>query len=101
VTISTVIGTGVVAALQGVLLGTAFWIADCPMDCFGAWSRWALADSTGGGQRHGVGPAAVVLIMQGRPAAGLPADHLGRRRGRSVDNSSAPSSIAASPPSIR
>ena len=71
VTVSTVIGTGVVAALQGALLGIAFWIAGLPNGLFWSVVTMALAILPVVGSGMVWGPAAVVLIMQGRPAAGV------------------------------
>ena len=71
VTVSTVIGTGVVAALQGALLGVAFWMAGLPNVLFWSVVTMALAILPVVGSGLVWGPAAVILIMQGRPAAGL------------------------------
>jgi predicted PurR-regulated permease PerM len=71
VTVSTVIGTGVVAAAQGALLGIAFWIAGLPNALFWSVVTMALAILPVVGSGMVWGPAAVVLITQGRPAAGI------------------------------
>jgi len=71
VTVSTVIGTGVVAALQGALLGIAFWIAGIPNGLFWSVVTMALAILPVVGSGMVWGPAAVVLIMQGRAVAGI------------------------------
>src|SRR2546428_9348574 len=71
VTVSTVIGTGVVAALQGALLGIAFWIAGLPNGLFWSVVTMALAILPVVGSGMVWGPAAVVLIMQGRAVAGI------------------------------
>lgn len=71
VTVSTVIGTGVVAAIQGALLGVAFWIAGLPNVLFWGVVTMALAILPVVGSGLVWGPAAVVLIMQGRPLAGV------------------------------
>src|SRR5882762_7055809 len=71
VTVSTVIGTGVVAALQGVLLGTAFWIAGLPNGVFWGVVTMAVAILPVVGSGLIWGPAAIVLIMQGRVLAGI------------------------------
>lgn len=71
VTVSTVIGTGVVAALQGALLGVAFWIAGLPNVLFWSVVTMALAILPVVGSGLVWGPAAAFLIMQGRPVAGL------------------------------
>src|SRR6266513_2470103 len=71
VTVSTVIGTGVVAALQGALLGLAFWVAGLPNGLF--WgvvtAAFAILPIVGSGLIWG--PAAIVLYMQGRPVAAI------------------------------
>ena len=71
VTVSTVIGTGVTALLQGVLLGIAFWVIGLPNALF--WSAvtvaFAILPVVGSGLIWG--PAALILIMQGRPTAGV------------------------------
>ncbi|HEV8509336.1 MAG TPA: AI-2E family transporter, partial [Gemmatimonadales bacterium] len=71
VTVSTVIGTGVVAALQGALLGIAFWIAGLPNGLFWSVVTMALAILPVVGSGLVWGPAAIILIMQGRPLAGV------------------------------
>jgi len=71
VTVSTVIGTGVVAAIQGALLGVAFWIGGLPNVLFWSVVTMALAILPVVGSGLVWGPAAVVLIMQGRPLAGI------------------------------
>jgi predicted PurR-regulated permease PerM len=71
VTVSTVIGTGVVAALQGVLVGLAFWVAGLPNGVFWAVVTTALAILPVVGSGLVWGPAAVVLIIQGRVVAGI------------------------------
>jgi predicted PurR-regulated permease PerM len=71
VTVSTVIGTGVVAALQGVLVGLAFWIAGLPNGVFWGVVTMALAILPVVGSGLVWGPAAIVLIMQGRVVTGI------------------------------
>jgi predicted PurR-regulated permease PerM len=71
VTVSTVIGTGVVAALQGALLGVAFWIIGLPNVLFWSVVTMALAILPVVGSGLVWGPAAIILIMQGRPLAGV------------------------------
>src|SRR5262249_37730809 len=71
VTISTVIGTGVVAAAQGALLGIAFWVAGLPNALFWSVVTMALAILPVVGSGLVWGPAAVTLIMQDRVAAGV------------------------------
>jgi predicted PurR-regulated permease PerM len=71
VTVSTVVGTGVIAVIQGALLGVAFMIAGVPNALF--WSvvtiGVAILPVVGSGLIWG--PAALVLILQGRPVAGV------------------------------
>ena len=71
VTVSTVVGTGVVAAIQGALLGLAFAVAGLPNALF--WSvvtmAFAILPVVGSGLIWG--PAAVVLFMQGRGVAAV------------------------------
>jgi predicted PurR-regulated permease PerM len=66
VTVSTVIGTGVVAAIQGALLGVAFWVAGLPNALFWGVVTMAFAILPVVGSGLIWGPAAVVLFMQGR-----------------------------------
>ena len=69
VTVSTVIGTGVVAAIQGALLGLAFAVAGLPNGLFWGVVTMAFAILPVVGSGLIWGPAAVVLYMQGRPLA--------------------------------
>jgi predicted PurR-regulated permease PerM len=71
VTVSTVVGTGVVAAIQGALVGLAFWVAGLPNGLFWGVVTMALAILPVVGSGLVWGPAAVVLLMQGRTAAGV------------------------------
>lgn len=71
VTVSTVVGTGVVAAAQGALLGLAFALAGLPNALFWSVVTMALAILPVVGSGMVWGPAAVVLIMQHRPVAGV------------------------------
>src|SRR6267378_5933727 len=71
VTVSTVVGTGVVAAIQGALLGMAFWIVGLPNALFWSVVTMALAILPVVGSGLVWGPAAVVLLMQGRLVAGV------------------------------
>src|SRR3989442_7178368 len=66
VTVSTVIGTGAVAAIQGALLGLAFWLAGLPNGLFWGVVTMAFAILPVVGSGMIWGPAAVVLYMQGR-----------------------------------
>ncbi len=68
VTVSTVVGTGVVAAVQGVLLGLAFLILGLPNALFWGVVTMALSILPVVGSGLIWGPAAVILIMQGRVA---------------------------------
>ena len=68
---STVIGTGVTAAIQGALLGIAFMILGLPNALFWSVVTAALAILPVVGSGLVWGPAAVVLIIQGRPVAGI------------------------------
>lgn len=71
VTVSTVIGTGVTAMLQGALLGIAFWILGVPNTLFWSVVTAALGIMPIVGSGLVWGPAAVVLALQGRPVAGI------------------------------
>jgi predicted PurR-regulated permease PerM len=71
VTVSTVIGTGVVAAIQGALLGFAFWVAGLPNGLFWGVVTMAFAILPVVGSGLIWGPAAIVLYMQGRPVAAI------------------------------
>jgi len=71
VTVSTVVGTGVVAAIQGALVGLAFWVSGLPNGLFWGVVTMALAILPVVGSGLVWGPAAVVLLMQGRTAAGV------------------------------
>ena len=71
VTVSTVVGTGVIAAIQGALLGAAFGIAGLPNALFWSVITMALAILPVVGSGLVWGPAALVLIIQGRPIAGV------------------------------
>jgi predicted PurR-regulated permease PerM len=66
VTISTVIGTGAVAAIHGAMLGLAFWVAGLPNALFWGVVTMAFAILPVLGSGMIWGPAAVVLFMQGR-----------------------------------
>jgi predicted PurR-regulated permease PerM len=71
VTVSTVVGTGVIAVIQGALLGVAFGIAGLPNALFWSVVTIAVAILPVVGSGLIWGPAAVVLILQGRPVAGV------------------------------
>ena len=71
VTVSTVVGTGVVAAIQGALIGLAFWAAGLPNGLFWSVVTMALAILPVVGSGLVWGPAAIILLMQGRTGAGV------------------------------
>jgi predicted PurR-regulated permease PerM len=71
VTVSTVIGTGVVAMLQGVLLGLAFMVVGLPNALFWSVVTTALAILPVVGSGLVWGPAAIMLAIQGRPVAAV------------------------------
>lgn len=71
VTVSTVIGTGVVAAAQGTLLGLAFGVAGLPNALFWGVVTMAFAILPVVGSGLIWGPAAIVLYMQGRPVPAI------------------------------
>ena len=71
VTVSTVIGTGVTAAIQGALLGVAFGVLGLPNALFWGVVTMALAILPVVGSGLVWGPAAIILILQGRPLAGV------------------------------
>ena len=71
VTVSTVVGTGVIAAIQGALLGVAFGIAGIPNALFWSVVTIAVAILPVVGSGLIWGPAAIALILQGRPVAGV------------------------------
>jgi len=71
VTVSTVIGTGVTAAIQGAVLGLTFWGVGLPNGLFwGAVTMvFAILPVVGSGLVWI--PAGIVLIMQGRAVTGV------------------------------
>jgi predicted PurR-regulated permease PerM len=71
VTVSTVVGTGVTAATQGVLLGLAFGILGLPNALFWGVVTMALAILPVVGSGLVWGPAAIILMMQGRVMPGV------------------------------
>lgn len=71
VTVSTVIGTGVTAALQGTLLGLSFWVLGLPNVLFWSVVTTALAILPVVGSGLVWGPAAIIVALQGRPVAGI------------------------------
>jgi predicted PurR-regulated permease PerM len=71
VTVSTVVGTGVTAATQGVLLGLAFGVLGLPNALFWGVVTMALAILPVVGSGLVWGPAAIILMMQGRVVPGV------------------------------
>jgi predicted PurR-regulated permease PerM len=71
VTVSTVIGTGVTAAIQGAVLAVTFWIVGLPNGLFWGVVTMALAILPVVGSGLVWIPAGIVLIMQNRPATGV------------------------------
>lgn len=71
VTVSTVIGTGVTAMIQGALLGAAFVVVGLPNAFFWSVVTTALAILPVVGSGLVWGPAAIVLALQGRPGAAI------------------------------
>jgi predicted PurR-regulated permease PerM len=71
VTVSTVIGTGVTAMLQGMLLGISFVVVGLPNAFFWSVVTTALAILPVVGSGLVWGPAAIVLALQGRPVAAI------------------------------
>ena len=71
VTVSTVVGTGATAATQGALLGLAFLVLALPNALFWSVVTMALAILPVVGSGLVWGPAAVILMMQGRMVPGV------------------------------
>ena len=86
VTVSTVIGTGVTAMIQGALLGIAFLVVGLPNAFFWSVVTMALAILPVVGSGLVWGPAAVVLALQGRPVAAIGLAVWGLAMVGSVDN---------------
>lgn len=86
VTVSTVIGTGLTAMIQGALLGIAFVVAGLPNAFFWSVVTMALAILPVVGSGLVWGPAAVVLALQGRPVAAIGLAIWGLVMVGSVDN---------------
>ena len=86
VTISTVIGTGVTAMIQGALLGIAFLFVGLPNAFFWSVVTTALAILPVVGSGLVWGPAAIVLALQGRPVAAIGLAVWGVAMVGSVDN---------------
>ena len=64
-------GTRAPVAIQGALVGVAFWVAGLPNGLFWSVVTMALAILPVVGSGLVWGPAAVILIMQGRTPAGV------------------------------
>ncbi|HET9386325.1 MAG TPA: AI-2E family transporter [Gemmatimonadales bacterium] len=86
VTVSTVIGTGVTAMIQGALLGAAFVVVGLPNAFFWSVVTTALAILPVVGSGLVWGPAAIVLALQGRPIAAIGLAVWGLVMVGSVDN---------------
>jgi predicted PurR-regulated permease PerM len=71
VTASTVIGTGLTAVLQGGLSALAFWIVGLPNALFWGMVTMILGILPVVGSGMVLGPATIVLFMDGRTGAGL------------------------------
>jgi predicted PurR-regulated permease PerM len=71
VTVSTVIGTGATAMIQGLLLGSAFLVVGLPNALFWSVVTTALAILPLVGSGLVWGPAAIILAIQGRPVAAV------------------------------
>src|SRR2546423_2595375 len=71
VTVSTVIGSGVTAAIQGAVLAVTFWIVGLPNGLFWGVVTLALSILPVVGSGLVWIPAGAVLIMQGRPVTGV------------------------------
>jgi predicted PurR-regulated permease PerM len=71
VTIATVIGTGLIGAIQGIILGLTFWIVGLPNGLFWGVVATAVAILPIVGTGLVWVPAGIVLIMQGRPVTGV------------------------------
>ena len=71
VTVSTVIGTGVTAAIQGAVLGLTFWIVGLPNGLFWGVVTMAFAILPVVGSGMVWIPAGIVLIMQSRAVTGV------------------------------
>ena len=71
VTVSTVIGLGLTAVMQGSLVGMGFWVAGLPNALF--WSVVTMVCSILPVVGSGLVwvPATVVLVIEGRPVAGI------------------------------
>ena len=71
VTVSTVIGTGVTAAIQGAVLALTFWVVGLPNGLFWGVVTMALAVLPVVGSGLVWIPAGIVLVMQNRPVTGV------------------------------
>jgi len=71
VTISTIIGTGATAVLQGLMVGVAFWIADLPNATFWGVVATVLAVLPVVGSGLVWAPGAVALLIDHRTGAAI------------------------------
>jgi len=71
VTISTLIGTGLTAAVQGLLVGLAFWVCGIPNALFWGVVTVILAILPVVGSGLVWGPGAVVLAVEGQTALAI------------------------------
>jgi predicted PurR-regulated permease PerM len=71
VTISTLIGTGLTAAVQGLLVGLAFWVLDIPNAVFWGVVTVILAILPVVGSGLVWGPGALALAIEGRYGAAI------------------------------
>ncbi|HZH41934.1 MAG TPA: AI-2E family transporter [Gemmatimonadales bacterium] len=71
VTISTIIGTGATAVLQGIMVGVAFWIADLPNATFWGVVATVLAVLPVVGSGLVWAPGAVALFLDHRTGAAI------------------------------
>jgi predicted PurR-regulated permease PerM len=71
VTTSTIIGTGLTAAIQGALLGLSFWVAGLSGALFWGVVTMAVAILPVVGSGLVWGPASIILLLDHRYAAGV------------------------------
>src|SRR2546421_10150341 len=71
VTTSTIIGTGLTAAAQGLLVGVGFWIVHLPNPVFWGVVTMGLAVLPVVGSGLVWGPGAIALLLDHRPGAAL------------------------------
>ena len=86
VTISTLIGTGLTAAVQGLLVGLAFWVTGIPERSILGCGDDRSGDSAGGGKRTGMGSrrcrSGNRRITTDGDRSGALGCHRGRQRGQ-------------------